>query len=112
MPILTQPAFGPRTSLAYITVGTLMDVWTAVWYFTLIRPEGLGMGDVKLAVLLGAGLGRDVVWGITLGFLAVWPVALYLVLRHGRVGLKQMIPFAPLLALGSLVVLFSAGPTQ
>jgi uncharacterized membrane protein (UPF0127 family)/Flp pilus assembly protein protease CpaA len=79
---------------------------------TLIRPEGLGMGDVKLAVLLGAGLGKNVVWALSLGFLAVWPVALYLVLRHGRVGLKRMIPFAPLLALGSLVVLFSAGPPQ
>ena len=40
MAILSHPAFGPRTSIAYITVGTLLDVWTAVWYFTLVRPEG------------------------------------------------------------------------
>jgi hypothetical protein len=34
MPILTQPAFGPRTALIYVTVGALIDVWTLVWYFT------------------------------------------------------------------------------
>lgn len=34
MPILTQPAFGARTALAYITGGALIDVWTLVWYFT------------------------------------------------------------------------------
>jgi hypothetical protein len=34
MPILSQPAFGPRTALAYVTGGTLLCVWTLVWYFT------------------------------------------------------------------------------
>jgi hypothetical protein len=37
MPILTQPAFGPRTALIYVTVGALIDVWTLVWYFTRER---------------------------------------------------------------------------
>lgn len=37
MPILSQPAFGPRTALAYITVGALLDVWTTVWYFAFIQ---------------------------------------------------------------------------
>jgi hypothetical protein len=34
MPILTQPAFGPKAALAYVTTGMLIDVWTLVWYFT------------------------------------------------------------------------------
>ena len=34
MPILTQPAFGPKVALAYVTAGMLIDVWTLVWYFT------------------------------------------------------------------------------
>jgi hypothetical protein len=34
MPILTQPAFGPKVALAYVTSGMLIDVWTLVWYFT------------------------------------------------------------------------------
>ena len=33
MAILSHPAFGPRASLAYITVGALLDVWTGVWYY-------------------------------------------------------------------------------
>lgn len=35
MPILSHPAFGPRTALGYVTGGTLVTVWTLVWYFTL-----------------------------------------------------------------------------
>lgn len=34
MPILSRPEFGPRTALIYVTIGALMDVWVAVWYFT------------------------------------------------------------------------------
>ena len=34
MPMLSHPAFGPRTALAYVTGGTLLCVWTVVWYFT------------------------------------------------------------------------------
>lgn len=37
MSLLSTPAFGPKTSLAYITAGTLLDVWVAVWYFAFGR---------------------------------------------------------------------------
>jgi len=37
MGMLSSPAFGPRTAIIYVTVGALMDVWTAVWYFVYIR---------------------------------------------------------------------------
>lgn len=39
MPLLSQPAFGPRTAIIYITVGALLDVWTAVWYFAFARDQ-------------------------------------------------------------------------
>lgn len=69
MPILTQPAFGPRTALSYVTGGSLVVVWTLVWYFTrdhaLSRSEWFwvagffltGMTFVILGFLLGP-LGR------------------------------------------------------
>jgi hypothetical protein len=38
MPILTQPAFGPKLSIAFITGGVLIDVWTLAWRYT-IAPE-------------------------------------------------------------------------
>lgn len=37
MPMLSQPSFGPRTALGYVTGGTLLCVWTLVWYFTRER---------------------------------------------------------------------------
>jgi len=39
MPLLSKPAFGPRTAIIYITIGSLIDVWTAVWYFTYARND-------------------------------------------------------------------------
>src|SRR5262245_9657842 len=39
MPLLSKPAFGPRTAIIYITFGALLDVWTAVWYFTYARDN-------------------------------------------------------------------------
>ncbi len=33
MAILTRPSFAPSTAIIYITVGALIDVWTAVYYF-------------------------------------------------------------------------------
>jgi hypothetical protein len=40
MPILSNPGFGPRTAIIYITVGSLVDVWTVVWYYAFGRSEG------------------------------------------------------------------------
>lgn len=69
MPMLSNPAFGPRTALAYVTGGTLMCVWTAVWYYTreyeLTRSQWFwvagfflsGLTFVFLGLLLGP-LGR------------------------------------------------------
>jgi hypothetical protein len=37
MPVLSHPAFGPRVALVFVTIGSLMDVWVAVWYFTFVR---------------------------------------------------------------------------
>jgi hypothetical protein len=40
MPILTQPAFGPKLAIGFITGGTLIDVWALVWRYT-IAPSTL-----------------------------------------------------------------------
>jgi len=39
MPILTKPSFAPSTAIIYVTIGALLDVWTAVYYFTFVQPE-------------------------------------------------------------------------
>jgi hypothetical protein len=43
MPVLSHPAFGPRTALGYVTGGALLCVWSAVWYFT--RDAALTQGQ-------------------------------------------------------------------
>lgn len=37
MALLTNPAFGPRIAFAYVTIGSLIDVWTAVYYWVYVR---------------------------------------------------------------------------
>ncbi len=69
----------------------------------LVRPGELGMGDVKLALLLGAALGAAVVTALMVGFGAVAVVGLALMLRSGRAALKARLPLVPFLALGAVV---------
>jgi leader peptidase (prepilin peptidase) / N-methyltransferase len=75
---------------------------------SLLTPGALGMGDVKLGLLLGAALGADVATALVLGFLFVFPVALWLVVRGGPEARKRAIPFGPFLAAGAIVALFLA----
>jgi leader peptidase (prepilin peptidase)/N-methyltransferase len=72
----------------------------------LAYPKGMGMGDVKLALLLGAMLGRTVPVALMLGMLAALVPAVVLLVRHGGAARKMGIPFAPFLALGAIVTLF------
>jgi len=72
----------------------------------LAYPKGMGMGDVKLALLLGAMLGRTVTVALMIGFFAALVPAAVLALRHGSKARKIAIPFAPFLALGAVVALF------
>ena len=66
----------------------------------------MGMGDVKLALLLGAALGWQVVGAVALAFLCVFPVALLTLARGGLAARKTTIPFGPFLSLGALIMLF------
>jgi leader peptidase (prepilin peptidase) / N-methyltransferase len=72
----------------------------------LAYPRGLGMGDVKLSALLGAGLGVSVVAAMFVGFFAAFVPAAILFVRHGREARKSAIPLGPFLALGGVVALF------
>jgi prepilin signal peptidase PulO-like enzyme (type II secretory pathway) len=74
-----------------------------------IRPGSLGMGDAKLALLLGALLGRAVAGAIVIGFLLVALPAIVLALREGRQALKRQLPLGPFLALGAVVAIAIAG---
>jgi len=72
-------------------------------------PRGMGMGDVKLALLLGAMLGRTVAVAMMVGLLAAVVPSLFLFAKHGRSARGMAIPLGPFLAFGGVVALF-AGP--
>jgi leader peptidase (prepilin peptidase) / N-methyltransferase len=72
----------------------------------LVGRAWMGMGDVKLALLLGAALGWGVLGAVLLAFLCVFPVAFLVVLRGGLAARKTTLPFGPFLSLGALIMLF------
>jgi leader peptidase (prepilin peptidase)/N-methyltransferase len=72
----------------------------------LAYPAGMGMGDVKLALLMGAMLGRTVSVALMLGMIAALLPGIVLLAKHGQKARKMGIPFGPFLALGSVVALF------
>ncbi len=71
----------------------------------LINPRGMGMGDVKLAGVMGLYLGKLVIPALAVAFLAGTVVGLVLVARHGSRSRKLGVPFAPFMALGGLTAL-------
>ena len=70
----------------------------------LAYPKGMGLGDVKLAGVMGLYLGRAVGPAILIALLAGVVIGVFVVARQGR---KAGVPFGPFLALGSIVALFA-----
>jgi leader peptidase (prepilin peptidase)/N-methyltransferase len=71
----------------------------------VVHPRGMGMGDVKLALLLGAVLGSEVALALMIGMVAALVPAVVVAARGGSVR-KLAVPFVPFLALGSVIALF------
>jgi leader peptidase (prepilin peptidase) / N-methyltransferase len=74
----------------------------------LLFPSGMGMGDVKLALLLGAALGASVATALVVAVLAAFLAALVLLVRGGIAARKTAFAFGPFLAFGGIVALFLA----
>jgi leader peptidase (prepilin peptidase) / N-methyltransferase len=102
--LAAQIALFPDRTLEWI----LASLGAALFLFLALvaYPRGMGMGDVKLALLLGAGLGKAVTVGLMLGMLAALAGSIILFARHGLGARKMFIPFGPFLAFGALVALF------
>jgi len=75
----------------------------------LAYPRGMGMGDVKLAGVMGLYLGVAVIPALLAGFFTGSVVGVGIMVRHGAAARKRAIPFGPFLALGGLLGLL-AGP--
>jgi leader peptidase (prepilin peptidase)/N-methyltransferase len=73
----------------------------------LLSPSGLGMGDVKLAFVLGLFLGSSVVVAIVAGLVSSSVPALIMLLVHGRGARKMHLALGPFLALGGMLALLA-----
>ena len=99
--LMTVAEPSPEWAIAGIGAATFLLV------VALAYPGGMGMGDVKLALLMGVALGRAVAVALPLGMIAALIPAVVLIVRHGSGARKMAIPFAPFLALGALIALFA-----
>ena len=79
--------------------------------FALLYPRGMGMGDVKLAAVLGLYLGRSVAVALLVAVLAGTIVGGAIMARVGVAkGRKTAVPFGPFLAAGGIVALLAGPP--
>jgi leader peptidase (prepilin peptidase)/N-methyltransferase len=102
--LLTSPAGVPEQLIAGVSAGAFLLI------FALAYPKGMGMGDVKLAVVLGLFLGRYVAVALLAGVLVATVVGTAIMARVGVArGRKTAVPFGPFLAFGGVVALL-AGP--
>jgi leader peptidase (prepilin peptidase)/N-methyltransferase len=77
----------------------------------LAYPGGMGMGDVKLAAVMGLFLGSAVAPAVLIALLAGTLVGAVIIARKGaRAGRKTAVPFGPFLALGAIVAVFAGHP--
>jgi leader peptidase (prepilin peptidase) / N-methyltransferase len=83
-------------------------LFVVFFVLVLISPRSIGMGDAKLAALLGlylGWLGWDIVLlGIAAGFV-VQAVLAGLLLATRRIGLKGQLPFGPAMLVGAALVI-------
>jgi leader peptidase (prepilin peptidase) / N-methyltransferase len=97
----TDPASLPERAAAAIGAGGFLLL------FALIYPRGMGMGDVKLAAVMGLFLGVSVIPALSVGILLGALVGLAQMVRHGTEARKHAVPFGPFLAVGGVAGLLA-----
>ena len=97
--VIIAPSFGS----ALLGAGLAMGLFLVI---ALVSRGGMGMGDVKMAALMGAMLGYPVIFaGIFMAIVGGGLISVLLLVFKIK-GRKEGIPFGPFLALGTLAALF------
>jgi leader peptidase (prepilin peptidase) / N-methyltransferase len=98
---LTLAAGAPLSLLAGLATIVALLVVSLHW------PAALGMGDVKLALLLVLGLDGDALRALALGLVLAALAGVALVIRQGRTAWRTSLPMAPFLAVGALLTVIA-----
>ena len=100
-----DPAGEPERLIAGLAAGGFLLL------AALAYPGGMGMGDVKLAGVMGLFLGRAVAPAILIALLAGVLYGALVVARKGtKEGRKTAVPFGPFLAFGAVIAVFAGQP--
>lgn len=113
---------GPAAVWALV-VGALMDpsglsaqAWAGlacggfIFLVAVMYPKGMGMGDAKLALVMGLYLGSSVAVAMIVGLILAGLAGLVVIRNQGlAAGRKVKLPLGPFLALGGVVAIL-VGP--
>lgn len=100
-----DPAGEPERLIAGLAAGGFLLL------AALAYPGGMGMGDVKLAAVMGLFLGRAVAPAILIALLAGVLYGALVVARKGtKEGRKTAVPFGPFLAVGAVIAVYAGEP--
>jgi len=99
-----QLALEPERALEWSLAA--LGAFAALYVVAAINPGGLGMGDVKLVLLLGAALGWEVLAALVVGFLLAAVAGAAMIMRGGWGARKSTLPLGPFLAAGGIAALF------
>lgn len=97
----TDPSSLPERGIAAAAAGGLL------FLIALAYPRGMGMGDVKLAFVMGLFLGSAVSVALAVAVIAGSVVGIGVMAHQGAAARKQAVPFGPFLALGGVVALLA-----
>jgi leader peptidase (prepilin peptidase)/N-methyltransferase len=98
---LTVVAGAPLSLLAGLATILALLIVSLRW------PAALGMGDVKLALLLVLGLDGDALRALALGLVLAALAGLAILIRHGRTAWRTSLPMAPFLVVGALLTVIT-----
>jgi leader peptidase (prepilin peptidase) / N-methyltransferase len=100
--VALDPAGEPERLIAAAAAGGFLLI------AALAYPGGMGMGDVKLAGVMGLFLGRAVAPAVMIALLSGVLVGLAVISSKGvKAGRKTAVPFGPFLAFGAIVAVYA-----
>jgi leader peptidase (prepilin peptidase)/N-methyltransferase len=99
--VLTLAAGAPLSLLAGLATILVLLIVSLRW------PAALGIGDVKLALLLVLGLDGDALRALALGFVLAALAGAALLIRRGRAAWRTSLPMAPFLVVGALLTVIA-----
>ena len=98
---VTDPSSFPERAIAAGAAGGFLFVIVVAY------PRGMGMGDVKLAAVMGLYLGSSVAPALLIAVLAGTIVGVGMIVAHGSAARKSAVPFGAFLALGGVIALLA-----